>query len=270
MANMISVFSDFTQSDSLFQKMTSMGAPWSAQQAMSMDMAYFTQHSGLKTASSFVTLNLQSDGSPNSIRIAQILWDLYGVNWNRLWNAYNLEYNPIDNYNIKETVIRDQTDDRTIGKKGTLSSTVDGTINQIGEDNGTSTLEHGEKIDDTRNINNFRNGFNSTAAVPTDSQTQTGSETHSGTDTTTAKNESTQDVTSKDIRSDTTSEDTTDNLIQNENITRNRVGNVGQNSYQELLNQEFETWKWNFFWQVFADCDTFLCLQIYDQCSSVN
>lgn len=254
MNNMISIFADFTQADSLFQKMIDMGAPWSAQEAMSMDMSYFMMYSGLKTPSSFVKLNIMQSGSPNSQRIAQILWDMFGKNWVRLWNVLNTQYNPIDNYNIIENIKRDKTDNRTIGKKGT--------INQTTQSNGESSLDHGENISTSRNINNSRFGFNSAEAVPTDAQVMTGTEGHSGIDKTTTDDNSTLEGTSTD--------DTTDNDILGETISRDRTGNVGQNSYQELLKQELELWKWSFFETVFSDCDKYLCLSVYDPCSSVN
>lgn len=254
MSNMLSVFSDYAQSDALFQKMVDMGAPWNAQQALSMDMSYFMMRSGLKTPSTFVTLNIQPSGSPNTQRIAQILWDINGQNWKRLWDAYMLEYSPIENYSIAETIDRDQTDDRTINKKGTANETT--------TDKTVSELEHGESINGTRNTSNTTHGFNSIDSVPTTGQDVEWTEVHSGTDTTTTNSNGTLEGES--------SEDTTDNAVLNEKIVRNRAGNIGQTSYQDLLAQEFELWKWNFFEVVFEDCDRFLCLSVYDPCSSVN
>ena len=251
---MITVFADYTQTDSLFQKMISMGAPWTTQQAMSMDMSYFMMHSGLKTPSSFVKINLQPNGSPNAQRIAQILWDIYGQNWKRLWNAYTLEYSPIENYSIEESVDRDQTDDRTVNKKGTASET--------STDKTISSLLHGESIADTRTITSSAQGFNSTSYVPTNQQGIQGTETHSGTDTT--------NTNSDGALTGESSEDTTDNTVLNEKIIRKRAGNIGQTSYQDLISQEFELWKWSFFESVFEDCDKYLCLSIYDPCSTVN
>lgn len=410
MNNMLTVFPNFSTTDSIFQKMVTLGAPWSNEVGLSMDISFFTMYSGLKSPSFFVRSNVNSDSLVNSTLIAKTLWDMYGRNWSRLWDSYIIQYNPIDNYNLTESINRDTTNNRVIGRKGTSSSSVDGTDNSTTNDTGSSTLEHGHILDTTTgktdsasldetsslehghtidtteenkssdtvdatstitfghvvdttgtttrteesdstselehgetisrsmNLNDFTYAFNSTQQVATASQTQSGSENHGGTDTTTVngtiksdgtsesketnsgKDEtvsnsttigtsnttvnqvnsgtdtttkstttsSKEDVTDKQVnsgidttntkddsifssetkqtQSGTTTEDTTDDDTINEVITRNRSGNIGYNSYQQLLEQQFELWKWNFFFQVFEDCDKFLCLSVFDTC----
>lgn len=268
--NMLKRFPNFLTIDSIFQKMVVLGAPWTNAIGKSMDIAYFTMYSGLKTPSYFVYLNSNNDGTPNTLLISQILWDLYGKNWEKLWNAFNSQYNPIENYSIDESITRNSTDNRTIEKKTTFNSSVDGTGEENSSDSGSSTLEHGHVIDDSRTVNDYTYGFNSNQQVPTNVQTQTGKETNSGSDVTKTSNTGKVDTSTTSTREDEGSDNTTDNNIGNETITRSRSGNVGQNSYQELLRQEFELWKWNFFYQVFDDVDKMLCLSVFDPCSSVN
>lgn len=337
MNNLFNYFPKFATTDSLFGKMISLGAPWSASQGLSMDTSYFTMWAGVGIPSTFVRMN-STDGIADSTSISKILWDIYGQNWIKLWNGFMKEYNPIENYNLSETVTRSQTDDRTIDKSGSLDSKVNGTetsnvkeifngdVEQNGSDNenstenldgsvtvtgttsvvedstGTSALEHGEIITKNAEANSFVFGFNDTVKVPTGVEIETGTDNHTGTDTTTTTAHTTTDTTisnttktdndttgtlskttklttdtnnttttdlngtSEDVRKDSTSENTVDKDSINENITRNRSGNVGQNSYQELLKQEFELWKWNFFKQVFSDVDEFLILKVYDTC----
>lgn len=343
--NLISYFPKFSTSDSLFSKMISMGAPWNSQQGRSMDISYFTMWSGVGTPSSFTRSN-SVNGTANSQLIAQTLWDIYGENWKRLWDGFNTEYNPIQNYNLDETVSRNETDDRTINKQGTLDSSVNGTdkhttsgeyseesktngdsdttvngsgtskvttdtsgsgtSNTVETSDGTTTVEYGQNIKTDSEMDDYTFAFNDTMKVPTGVTIQDGTEVHSGTDVTATKstintdtttsnkqnttadtstsNQSTTDVTqnstttitgaesgtsdgtTSQTRKDDTTEDSTDNLDIKEEISRNRSGNVGQNSYQELLRQEFELWKWNFFKQVFSDVDAFLILNVYDSC----
>lgn len=314
MNNLLSIFPMFTSRDSLFQKMVSLGAPWTSEIAQSMDISFFTMYSGIKLPTHYVKLNISDSGVVNSQLIAETLWNIYGKNWEHLWDAYIAKYNPIDSYNLTETISRDKTDDRTIGRKGTLSSTVDSTTNQTVDESGTisveyghvvdtsderftqnksdgtSALQHGQIVTNQNTINQYRYGFNSTEQVPTDTQTEMGSQNHTGTDTTTNHSESTvsdndtvkqtnsgtdkatsqsdttRNSTTKDTREDSTTDDTTDNDILSENITRARTGNIGSATYQQLLEQQFELWKWNFYWQVFEDCDKFLCLSVFDEC----
>lgn len=304
--NLRAYFPNYLSSDAVFSKMVVLGAPWPQEVAQDMDDAYFTMWSGIKTASEFVTLHLNPNSEvANALTIARILYGIYGDNWTRLWEANKTKYTPLDNYNIQETVARTQTDDRIINKIGDLTSTVDGTEKQttendatqnqtgsnssdtVSDSNGTSSVQHGLTIHHEGETDDYIYAFNSEEKVPTAVQITTSDETHGGTDTTTTSDNATstitgttkndvtdhstgtQDTTTTSARADKTTEDTTDNLDTKEDITRNRQGNVGQNTYQELLKQEFELWRWNFYKQVFEDVDTFLCLSVYSGCLEV-
>lgn len=251
MPDLLTVFPNYLSDDSIFQKMVPLDAPWNAQIAFDMDDAYFSMYSGLKPASKFTMMHFTKNGFVDSSRIAHLLLDFYGTQWKRLWDAYTIEYNPIDNYNIKENIQRNATNDRTINQKTENSSS----------STGSNSLEHGENIDTTDDSNSFTFAFNDSTKTPTGTVNDTGTEAHSGTDTTTTESSSSGSGT----------EETTDNDVEAETIERTRTGNVGQNSYQELMRQEFELWRWNFFTQVFEDVDKFLALSVYDVCqSSVN
>lgn len=395
--NLLDYFPNFGSTDSLFAKMASLGAPWSSEIGQDMDIAYFTWYSGIKNPSFFVEQN-SVNGSVNSTVIARILYSMYAPTWQRLWDAFNIQYSPINNYNIKETVDRTQNSDRSITRKNDLSSTVDGTINTTTGDNtvqdstssvtgkstssgketttgsnsgkvvtentgkdtelttqgitiqattagsvdsttnvqnsdtGKNELIHGEQISTSIDVSDSTFGFNSDEAVPTAQQSHEETQSHTGTDTTNTTNSGTSDTTlstatkdernseqntttnrelnsssnstvdttgsrsdevtregetddessstgkvttdstgsvntiSKDVRTDLSSETVSDTDDISEGITRQREGNVGQNSYQELLRQEFEVWKWNFYLQVFEDVDKFLTLSIYSPC----
>lgn len=301
MLRLVQFFPNFTSTDSLFVKMISLGAPWSSSEGNSMDIAYFTMWASIASPSPFTIIN-STNGVANSQLIASVLWDVYGRNWQKLWEGFNKEYDPIENYNLSETIDRTLSDDRIMDTTGTLDSTVDGTASGNNKDvldqtvkvtgttsvtddsNGTSALEHGEIITKEAEADSYVYGFNSTVKVPSSVQIESGSENHTGTDTTTTSGHETTDTTmstttetdathdqtysgtSQETRKDSTSEKRTDNDNIKEDIIRQRSGNVGQNSYQELLKQEFELWKWNFFKQVFADVDTFLILSVYDGC----
>lgn len=242
---LIEFFPEYEDRDSLFFKMYTLGAPWDANTGHDMDTAYFTMYSGIKHPSSF-TINNSANGIAKSNVISSLLWSIYGQNWKRLWGAFMSEYNPINNYNLTEKTIRDETDDRSIDRVTDSTDTVD----------STDVQTYGHIVDtvDTNNAGTY--GFNSEDAVPRSTATSTGKETNSGADT--DKVDSTDIVHGAD--------NSTDNNVEHETIDRTKAGNVGQNSYQELLRQEFDLWKWNFFNQVFDDVDKFLCILIYQGC----
>lgn len=245
--HLILYFPNYLNTDSLFTKMSILGAPWSSEVGQDMDDAYFTMYSGVKNPSQFVKLHLNPDSTTaNSLTIARILLGIYGANWTRLWEAFKSEYTPLDNYSIKEDITRNTKGDRTINKD----------IDSTGSSSDTSTTNFGETIATTDNAKSYNYGFNSTEAVPTAEQDGMGTEDHGGSDSTTSSGTNTNKTT----------DDTTDTSTEDETISRTRVGNVGQNTYQELLRQEFELWRWNFFTQVFEDVDKFLVLSVYTDC----
>lgn len=253
--HLIEYFPNYLSTDSLFTKMSQLGAPWPQEVGQDMDDAYFTMYSGVKNPSDFVLLHLNPESDiANSLTLARILYGIYGENWTKLWEAFKVDYNPIDNLNIKETVTRNQTNDRTINKN----------ISNSGTQDDTTTTTYGENIDSTDNTKSYTYGFNSTEKVPTGESDSTGTEAHSGEDS----------VVDKQVTESTTTDNTTDNDEENENTERVRQGNSGQNTYQDLLRQEFDLWRWNFFTSVFEDVDKFLVLSVYSSCtnkhSSVN
>lgn len=328
-------FPEYLVNGAIFSKMKE--APWQAvQSGLEMDIVYVGSFSGLKFPSRIIS-ELSTDDVLDQQKLADILWKLYGRNWGKLWDAYMTEYDPIQNYNVKEVTERQLTNDRTIDKDINMSGSVDTTDNEkvttdktkvtnesgsniekIGRENTsktdtetntdsneneTTTIEYGKKIQDNSEQDVYTYGFNSSSPVPTSRTVGTSTEQQSGTDKTTrglissskvdgesntTVNESVDDTTT--ITNDTTetdngtvqstetigttktektTDDTIDNQKENEEIIRDRVGNIGQNTYQELLKQEFELWKWNFYFQVFSDCDRIITIPVFG-CDSVN
>lgn len=303
--NLRAYFPNYLSDDALFTKMATLGAPWASEIGQDMDDAYFTMYSGIKNPSEFVTLHLNPGTEiANSLTIARIIYGIYGDNWTKLWEAFKAKYTPIDNYNVQETVSTTRSSDRAVNRTNDLTSTVDGTEKQTTEQdgtqgvtgttgantttdsNGTSSLEHGEQIKRDAEADDYTYGFNSAEKVATGVRIETGTDVHSGTDTTTTTDHSTSetsgtsktdtvdhatgtvDIATKDVRADKVVDNTLDTSEGKEDIQRIRQGNVGQNSYQELLRQEFELWRWNFFTQVFEDVDKFLVLSVYSSCTN--
>ena len=273
--NLISYFPQYLDTGAIFTQMVTFGAPWNSELGKEMDDAYLSMYSGLKTPSKFTVLH-SVDGVASVESIARLLWSMYGHSWKRLWDGYTIQYSPIDNYKVQETMARTQTNDRDINKTTDTNSSVNGTAKDTTDMNESvnGSIQHGHVVQKTENDTKSIYGFNSQNAVPSDVASVNGTDTNSGTDTQTNTTDTTGTVdtvtsnTSVGKITDVTSD--TDN--ETENIQRTKTGNVGQNSYQELLRQEFELWRWNFFTQVFEDCDKYLVLSVYDPCqfSSVN
>ena len=273
--NLISYFPQYLDAGAIFTQMVTLGAPWSSEVGKEMDDAYLSMYSGVKTPSKFTVLH-SVNGVASVQSIAKLLWSMYGQSWKRLWDGYNIKYSPIDNYNVQETMARTQNNDRGINRTTDTNSSVNGTAKDTTDMNESvnGSIQHGHVVQKTGNDITSVYGFNSQESVPSDVTSATGTDTNSGTDTQTNTTDTTGTVDT--VISNTTvgkiTDVTTDTDDETENLKRTKTGNVGQNSYQELLRQEFDLWRWNFFTQVFEDCDKYLVLSVYDPCqfSSVN
>lgn len=86
--------------------------PWrGAVDALSLDLDYYGNRSGSKIVSSLVKA-LCEDGalSLDSITaLAALLIAKYGLSWSRMWEAVTKEYDPLNNYDMKEVFDEDGT-----------------------------------------------------------------------------------------------------------------------------------------------------------------
>lgn len=271
---MIDYFPNLDSNGAIFTAITAIGdkVPWSQYtDGKDMDFAYLYHRSGIKPISDFF-LVMTENGVVNLPRMANILFTIYGQNWIRLWNDFQSEYQPFDNYKYNEVHHTVRNDVLTIVGKVTdagSDSTEYGSTNTETR-NMIDSTDYGHKTVNESTQNAGRYGFNGPADVPittnqgngsdtesgTDTLTMTGTDTNakSGTDTTTSNNTSERNDTHTNKDDDTTT------------ITRN--GLSGQ-SYQDILTAEFALWKWNYFEQVFADVDEYLTLKVYDPCASL-
>jgi len=137
------------------------------------------------------------------------------------------EYDPLTNYQMEETLTGTHSDTRTpdLTRKHTGTSKNDG--------NGVTTG------------NNNIWGFNSDTSVPSDMSDSN----------VTVSNTTTNDLTDTETGTDTTS--------GNKSHTLTRTGNIGTNTFQNLLQQERTVWMFNFFSKVFKDVDSILTIPIY-------
>lgn len=227
---MIDVYSNYPTDGGVFSPMVS--APWAdTMSGTNLDIVYLDGHSGERYCSNFINHRLNDSGilsSDNRTLIANILWAMFGIQWTRLWATMKpTDYDPLTNYQMTEDETGSHTDTRT----------PDITRKHTGTDKG-----EGESI--TNNNNNLW-GFNSSSSIPSDMQDGTY----------TANITNTRDLTDTETGTDTTAGNNTRKLT--------RTGNIGTNTFQNLLQQERNLWVYNFFEQIFKDVDSVLTLPIY-------
>lgn len=221
-------------------------APWSDDvDAENLDRIYFGQRSGDKFASKFVRAFLVDGELPAASRtkIAQDLYSRYAINWVNLWRTMQLQYQPLNSYDVTTTRAVVRADNET----ELLATDFDGT-NEL-EHGLSNTVTHGKTVD----VAESQYGFDSTDAVPANetSSEEGGTTTSedSGTDTTTIGNH--EDKNRQKVN------------VGNENENVRKFGNVGTTTPQRLISEERDVWLWKYFDSVFRDLDEMLTLKVY-------
>lgn len=266
---MIDVYANYPTYGGVFSPMAN--APWvETMTGLNLDIAYLDGHSGERFCSNIINRRLDSSvlSSDNRTLISNILWAMFGIQWTRLWATMKpVDYDPLTNYKMEETVEGTESSTRTPD----LTKGDTGTVQTTGQDKRTPDLTRtgtGTVKDDGSATNNNQNGiwgFNSSTSVPSDMSDGTATnentttrdltETETGTDTTDRTNTDTYNRSYTETGTDTTAGTSSRKLT--------RTGNIGTNTFQNLLQQERNIWMYDFFEQVFKDVDSVLTIPIY-------
>lgn len=152
--------------------------------AASLDLEYHAVRSGIKPPS-YLVENVNADD------VAGVLINMYWSDWYRLWHALELEYNPIQNYDMVEDGNDDSTSTDDTSKSQTIrgTNTRNQTINGSDRDSGVDGFTHQQ------------DGTHSTQYGPR-STTQNGSVTKAGKENTkvTEDSDSTKTLASESTR----------------------------------------------------------------------
>ena len=262
-------FSDYTTKGGLFSNIGNL--PWSSiMVGAQMDVLYFDSHSGERYCSNLIVKRVGDDNSLSTQdrrTIATLVYARFRSQWNRLWSTMNPTYDPYTNYQMQETEEGTNNSVRTPD----LTKGDTGTVQTSGQDKRTPNLtktDTGTVKDDGSATNTNQNnlwGFNSSTSVPSDmadgsaasenTNTRNLTETETGTDTTDRTNTDTYNRSYTETGTDTTAGTSSRKLT--------RTGNIGTNTFQNLIQQERNIWMYDFFEQVFKDVDSVLTIPIY-------
>lgn len=229
----------------IFTSLNSLSVPWKNTVSPELiDLQYYGNVSGEKIISPLVYKQLNSDGKLTAAKqslIASMIFSMLGTNWTKEWETLSMQYDPIANYDMTETM----TDDETVTDYGKTNTR---TNNLTHAKTGTETDAPSVSV----TTNDTVHGFNSSNAVPTDGRSQS----TSGSDVTTFNTSDTDTGTVTDVGSGS------DTSTRNYELTRK--GNIGVTSSQQLLQSERDLWVWNYFLDViFPDVDKILTIPIY-------
>lgn len=262
-------FSNYETKGGLFSNIGNL--PWSSIMVdPQIDTLYFDTHSGERFSSRIITRRVGDDGSLSSAdrkTIATLVYARFRTQWSRLWATMNPTFDPLTNYKMEETVEGTESSTRTPD----LTKGDTGTVQTTGQDKRTPDLTRkgtGTVKDDGSVTNNNQNGiwgFNSSTSVPSDMSDGTATnentttrdliDTETGTDTTDRTNTDTYNRSYTETGTDTTAGTSSRKLT--------RTGNIGTNTFQNLLQQERNIWMFDFFEQIFKDVDSVLTIPIY-------
>ena len=260
----------------IFNALDNYDVPWRvADIANELDMEYHGNISGDKYISPLVRKMKAGDTLTDAEMksLAGVIYTLYKDNWDKEWETMNLQYNPIENYNMVEKM----SDDITTDEYGRTHTRTDNTTHAK---TGTETESRNLTDRNTPNVtelttpnltdtsNNSVYGFNSSNASPTgtstNAQTGTNTVTRSGSDTTThtGSDTMTHNTTDRNTGTVTDADTGTDTHTRNYKLTRS--GNIGVTTSQQMIEAQRNLYMWNLFYNVvFPDIDRVLTLSVY-------
>lgn len=214
--------------------------PWSKTEAH-MNNILYVAHSGDKIVSPLLQKLIDNNTmTQDQNAIQQAIGSMFGDKWSRIYEALNLEYATINNYDM----IEESTDE--ISKDGTTSSTNSSTDTLTRS--GTVTNEGSSAANTQGNV--F--GYDSSTASPSDSSSSS------------ASSDATQTSSSTDTDNTSSSTEGTTNEEETVKHTLTRKGNIGVTTSQQMLESEIVLRNKYKFWDiVFSDLDGILTLPIY-------
>ena len=212
------------------------GCPWNnSVDRIHIEMAYANRSANKIINPNFIKFS--DEYRPN------IVLAYFREKWDKLWNTYLLEYNPLSPYSIEEQGEHNKqnngTDKTDYGKQ----------IDETATDEGTVTNEGTNTNNGARNVY----GYNSESAVPSETTNDSGVS---------------QSTETRDLSGDRNISQSGSDLVTKAGTevyaySVNKIGNLGFITAQDLIRREIDVWSSPFFERVFKDVDEFIALKIY-------
>ena len=223
--------------------------PWSEDDTISaalLDFEYINNYSGRKIIAPAVSNVLTNNviTAAGFAKLVDVCYMMFVKKWQRNWTILTMEYNPIENYSMTEhsVLTRDNAEthsgtDRKV-ESGSVADAHSGTVSDSGTASETGKVS-------AFNSSTFQDATNSNS-------TAGNTRTFNNTDTSTYNNLT--DATTYGHKIDNDDEETTDHT---------RSGNIGVTTSQQMAQSDLELWRWNFFYEVFADIDKVFTISNY-------
>ena len=222
--------------------------PWltSAAKARELDYDYLGNYSGDKPCSPLVEKLIATNeyeylDPSHRAQLAYMLFDIcVANNVNKIWEALQTEYAPLENYSMTE----EMTDDITEHEKGATNTR---TYDTAHAKTGTETTTPDTEITAEGSVY----GYDSSTPTP-DNKSVTST---SGTNETEYDTSETDTGTVTDVGSGTDTD--------TRNYTLTRTGNIGVTTSQQMLESEINIRLYDFYRMIYKEFDKVLTIPIY-------
>lgn len=175
--------------------------------------------------------------------IASTIYEMRSQEWARWYADLKAEYNPIENTEVTETTHEE--------KSGSNQNDNQRTLNTQTENTGSGSVETETSGSGTSAGNVF--GFDSSTAVGK----ETGSTGSTGSSDTTTS-------TSNTVSDSGTITDAGGNQYDEEiDRTYTKHGNIGIQTAADMIEHDFEVWRWTFIIKVMEDISSLISLSVY-------
>lgn len=222
-----------------------------------LDEDYFANESGEKLISPLLRKKLDTNGKLPYTSSWDFVWQLaivkYKLKWDKMWEALNKEYNPIENYSMVE--------DEELPKKTTETKHYESY--DVTRSEATNKTYHTEENADVKDESSVY-GFNSNNAVPVGESNQTKNKLNNYSDSTESGDAEDNVVTESHSKDgDDNKETTTEEWNKKRTLTRK--GNIGVTTSQQMIESTLKLYMFNFIRDVvYRDLDEILTLEIYE------
>ena len=119
--------------------------------AITLDINYYIGHSGEKIISPLYAKLIEADENTALTIIANIIYNKFIDNWNKIYEAYTTEYQPLENYRMVENEKVKSKVINTVGTNAGLYGFNSDEAQPTNEVHSTSTTE-GSKDDNDRDL----------------------------------------------------------------------------------------------------------------------
>lgn len=221
--------------DGIFVDLSALSAPWSAViDGTVLNMEYYGNHSGRKIISPLVESLLSEDSTTlsaqNQRQLAQLAMAKYGKNWERLYDTLSLEYNPINNYDMKETEEELGTNTGTVSTDN--ATTYGKKLTHTGTQTDVDEITYGKTVKTDRSTDtNTQTDYGKTENV-------SGTETTEKTESKTTTPNTSTDTTSQVYAFDSGSWENADHQTQEQSgtVSESTNGNTSETTQRNTEN----------------------------------